>query len=445
MALQTMYPGQPNSPQTELASAIDDEQTTIPLLDTSVLPDPPNICTIGTGEDAETVLYEGIDGDDLTGVTRGFQGQARGWSAGIKVARYYTAYDHDAFRQNIEAHESLLGDATATATPNTLVWRDASGRFKAAAPSESDDVARKAETDAVQINLNNHAADYVKHPGYAAATGSANNYAVTLSPAPTAYVDGMAVAVKINVNNTGASTINVNGLGAKDIKKPNGNDVAAGNLKAGSIYTLRYNATTGNFILQGEGGSGGNAQPSDVLSGKTFTNDQGEQVGTMPNRTGHVTGQSISRNGTTLRIQPQAGYYPGDSGNSVQYSDPNWVAANIRNGVSIFGLPGTLVEGKPFATGSGTSDGSATISVSGLSFQPQWIIVELRAASGYVQRAVYIESNYPTFHPPNNRSYNDLGGNTALTQNFAITASGFSLRMDATFTSRPFSYHCGRF
>jgi hypothetical protein len=102
-----------------------------------------------------------------------------------------------------------------------------------------------------QEDFDEHLADYVKHPAYAVATGSANAYSVTLNPAPTSYVEGMAIAVKINVDNTGAATINVNGLGAKAIKKPNGNDVSAGNLKAGSIYTLRYNGT--NFILQGEG------------------------------------------------------------------------------------------------------------------------------------------------------------------------------------------------
>jgi hypothetical protein len=83
---------------------------------------------------------------------------------------------------------------------------------------------------------------------YAAATGSANAYTVTLNPAPTSLVEGLCVAVKINVDNTGASTLNVNGLGAKPIKKPNGNDVSVGDLKASNIYTLRYNGT--NFILQ---------------------------------------------------------------------------------------------------------------------------------------------------------------------------------------------------
>jgi len=119
--------------------------------------------------------------------------------------------------------------------------------------------------------------DYVRLPGYATTAGLANAYTATLSPAPTAYTEGMAIAVKINVANTSASTIDVNSLGAKAIKKVNGNDVTAGNLKAGGIYTLRYNGTA--FILQGEGG-GGNAQPADVRAGSTFTNDDGEQVGT---------------------------------------------------------------------------------------------------------------------------------------------------------------------
>jgi hypothetical protein len=50
--------------------------------------------------------------------------------------------------QMLESHASKLDAATSTATPNTIVQRDSAGRFKAAAPSASDDVARKAETDA---------------------------------------------------------------------------------------------------------------------------------------------------------------------------------------------------------------------------------------------------------------------------------------------------------
>jgi hypothetical protein len=42
------------------------------------------------------------NGNQLT-VQRGFQGQARAWSAGTSVSRNFTAYDHDAFKANVEA------------------------------------------------------------------------------------------------------------------------------------------------------------------------------------------------------------------------------------------------------------------------------------------------------------------------------------------------------
>ncbi|MCY9734177.1 hypothetical protein M5X17_10500 [Paenibacillus alvei] len=50
-----------------------------------------------------------------------------------------------------------LEAATPAATPGAIAQRDASGRMKAAAPAAADDVARKAEIDAVQGNLDSHA------------------------------------------------------------------------------------------------------------------------------------------------------------------------------------------------------------------------------------------------------------------------------------------------
>ncbi|MEK4606537.1 hypothetical protein [Geobacillus sp. FSL W8-1251] len=234
-----------------------------------------------------------------------------------------------------------------------------------------------------------HLADYVKHPGYGVATGSANAYEVTLNPAPTAYVEGMAIAVKINMDNTGASTINVNGLGAKAIKKPNGNDVSAGNLKAGSIYTLRYNGT--NFILQGEGGSG-NAQPSDVLSGKTFTNDSGEQTGTMPNI------GAITITPTTIDQTIPAGYH---NGSGIVKGDPDLIPANIKQGVDIFGVVGTLVEGKRWASGTFTTS-EKTYTVSGLAFKPSIVLVYVNSINtarwmiSLIQRVTPSYAVYPS-------------------------------------------------
>ncbi|MFG3612366.1 hypothetical protein [Rummeliibacillus stabekisii] len=147
--------------------------------------------------------------------------------------------------------------------------------------SKADGSAKQTDLEALDKKVNEHSADYVLHPGVATTTNNSNAYAVTLDPAPTSYVNGMGLVLTINADSTGATTINVNGLGAKSIKKASGSDVT--NLKNSGIYTLRYNALTGNFILQGEGGSG-NAVASDLLSGKTASTDAGDIVGTMPNR-----------------------------------------------------------------------------------------------------------------------------------------------------------------
>ncbi|MUG45532.1 hypothetical protein [Paenibacillus woosongensis] len=109
--MKAMYPAQANSPGTELGTAIDAIQDTIEVVDGSVLPDAPNLLTIGTDESAETILYNEKVGNELTGVTRGFQGTAQSWQAGTKVARYMTAYDYDTARENIEGLYDRLDDA----------------------------------------------------------------------------------------------------------------------------------------------------------------------------------------------------------------------------------------------------------------------------------------------------------------------------------------------
>jgi hypothetical protein len=202
--------------------------------------------------------------------------------------------------------------------------------------------------------------DLTKFVAYGVATGSANTYAVTLSPTPSAYVDGLALSVKINVQNTGASTINVNGLGARSILKGNGNAVSSGNLKAGSIYTLRYNGTA--FILQGEGGEYGTAGQPQILSGYTIGTENGVVAGTMANRTfaangGNYTGAVSAKGdgGGSLCVEPQQGYYEAGKNaygfGSILVSDPNYKATNIKTGTSIFGVAGAY--NKEFGKGDG--------------------------------------------------------------------------------------------
>lgn len=82
---------------------------------------------------------------------------------------------------------------------------------------------------------------------YAADSGAADAYVVTLSPALDEYITGMPITFKAANANTGASTIDVNELGAKTIKKNGSEDLAVGDILAGQIVTIVYDGT--NFQL----------------------------------------------------------------------------------------------------------------------------------------------------------------------------------------------------
>jgi hypothetical protein len=91
-----------NSVATALTGAIGASDTTLFVLDDSRIPDPPNLLVIGENSAlAETVKLVAKDGNQLT-VERAFQGAARAWNAGTSVSRNFTAYDHDAFKANVE-------------------------------------------------------------------------------------------------------------------------------------------------------------------------------------------------------------------------------------------------------------------------------------------------------------------------------------------------------
>lgn len=100
-----------------------------------------------------------------------------------------------------------------------------------------------------------------------AADGGANDtYTATLVPAPTGYITGEHYRFKANTANTGACTINFNGLGAKAIKKAAGGittDLADNDIRAGQWVDLVYDGTNmqmqsllGNAPAGGAGGIG---------------------------------------------------------------------------------------------------------------------------------------------------------------------------------------------
>ena len=81
---------------------------------------------------------------------------------------------------------------------------------------------------------------------YAVATGT-DTYAITVTPAPTAYAAGNIYYVKFTNANTGAATLNVNALGVKSIVKGTSTALVAGDIPAGRVALLTYDGT--NFII----------------------------------------------------------------------------------------------------------------------------------------------------------------------------------------------------
>ena len=78
---------------------------------------------------------------------------------------------------------------------------------------------------------------------YASDAEASDAYAITLDPVVTAYVEGQEFSFKANTANTGASSLNVNGLGAKTLKKNHDVDTATGDIESGSIVTVVYDGT----------------------------------------------------------------------------------------------------------------------------------------------------------------------------------------------------------
>ena len=128
--LVTMYPAQANSPETSLSGALTAAGTTVNVVDGSVLPEAPNLLTIGAdGSTAETVLMTAKSGNVLT-VTRAQNGTtARAWSAGDVIARYFTAADQTAIQENIKKLNEGKAEKPSSPTAGHFAGLDSSGNL----------------------------------------------------------------------------------------------------------------------------------------------------------------------------------------------------------------------------------------------------------------------------------------------------------------------------
>ncbi|MGR6127207.1 hypothetical protein [Paenibacillus sp. SER-28] len=110
--MEKMYPPVVNSPKTELTELITDKQTEITVANASVLLQGEGIAVLGNGDAAETITYTSVEDNVLKGCVRGFEGVARAWPVGARIARNFTAADWRAAINNIQAlHEEANSES----------------------------------------------------------------------------------------------------------------------------------------------------------------------------------------------------------------------------------------------------------------------------------------------------------------------------------------------
>jgi len=184
-----------------------------------------------------------------------------------------------------------------------------------------------------------------KFHDYAADAGSTDAYAITLTPAPSAYATGQVFVFKANTANTGACTLNVNSLGATTIKKDVSSDLATGDILANQIVTVVYDGT--NFqLVSSVSGVVSSSVSAPVVNTYTSTN-------TWPKPTGlkyvivELVGGGGGGGGTTTAVNRAGG-----GGGSGGYSRKKILAASL-------GSTETVTIGALGAGGTGANNGSA--------------------------------------------------------------------------------------
>lgn len=138
---------------------------------------------------------------------------------------------------------------TAKSLELNKVWRQsafvASAISQLIADSTGSDVLDDGNSSVFQGLFAQAIAQLSKGNNYAVDTGTANAYLADYTPNITALTDGMVLLFRASTTNTGASTFDADGLGAKPIVMPDGAPMSAGAIAAGGEVWVQYNSSLG--------------------------------------------------------------------------------------------------------------------------------------------------------------------------------------------------------
>lgn len=81
--------------------------------------------------------------------------------------------------------------------------------------------------------------------------GSATAYTLLSNRSISSYYSGLVMKVRAHVANTGAATLNINSIGAKDLVRMNGDALVNGDISLHQPLEIMYNASTDKFHCMG--------------------------------------------------------------------------------------------------------------------------------------------------------------------------------------------------
>ena len=121
---------------------------------------------------------------------------------------------------------------------------------------------------------------------YCSDAGVSDTYVCTVTTAPDSYTTGLTVIFKPNTSNTGAATLNINSLGAKNIVTSANGTPADNDLIAGRFYALVYDGTSLRILEANLSGTVSDAQVPDTITASNY----------LPLAGGTLTGQLVTDN-----------------------------------------------------------------------------------------------------------------------------------------------------
>jgi hypothetical protein len=148
--------------------------------------------------------------------------------------------------------------------------------------------------------------------------GTGNAILLTYSPAPASYVNGAKYEFVATAANSGATQVNINGLGLKDLFRRTPTGIAAcvgGEIQVGDIVEMEYDGTQLQLISQAANAgsfTGGTLTSTTAMSGAAFNEAQGSNIvaaattdiGALAGNVGVVTNASGATSITALGTAP---------------------------------------------------------------------------------------------------------------------------------------------